>query len=64
MKEYNYKMTSAQALELLKSVAQGPNGYQGSTGFTQWTEVYNLNSKKVTMSILREWNANFTFKVK
>ena len=64
MKERNYKMTSAQALELLKSVAQGPNGYQGSTGFTQWTEVYNLNSKKVTMSILREWNANFTFKVK
>ena len=60
---YNYKMTPEEALNLLKVVAQGPDGYQGSTGFTQWSEVFNLSKKTVSMSILREWDKTFHFKV-
>ena len=60
---HNYKMTPDEALNLLKVVAQGPDGYQGSTGFTQWSEVYNLSKKTVSMSILREWDKTFHFKV-
>ena len=60
---YNYKMTPEEALGLLKVVAQGPDGYQGSTGFTQWSEVFNLSKKTVSMSILREWDKTFHFKV-
>ena len=60
---HNYKMTPEQALDLLKMVAQGPDGYQGSTGFTQWSEVFNLSKKTVSMSILREWDKTFHFKV-
>ena len=60
---HNYKMTPEEALGLLKVVAQGPDGYQGSTGFTQWSEVFNLSKKTVSMSILREWDKTFHFKV-
>ena len=60
---HNYKMTPEEALNLLKVVAQGPDGYQGSTGFTQWSEVFNLSKKTVSMSILREWDKPFHFKV-
>ena len=60
---HNYKMTTEEALGLLKVVAQGPDGYQGSTGFTQWSEVFNLSKKTVSMSILREWDKTFHFKV-
>ncbi|MDO5770630.1 MAG: linear amide C-N hydrolase [Bacteroidales bacterium] len=60
---HNYKMTPEEALGLLKVVAQGPDGYQGSTGFTQWSEVFNLSKKTVSMSIMREWDKTFHFKV-
>ena len=60
---HNYKMTPDEALNLPKVVAQGPDGYQGSTGFTQWSEVFNLSKKTVSMSILREWDKTFHFKV-
>lgn len=60
---HNYKMTPEEALGLLKVVAQGPDGYQGSTGFTQWSEVFNISKKTVSMSILREWDKTFHFKV-
>lgn len=62
--EHNYKLTPAQAISLLQKVAQGPENPELSTGFTQWSDVYNLNKKTVTMSILREWDKTFTFKVK
>lgn len=58
---YNYKVTFAQAKDLLKIVSQGPNDYQGSTGFTQWSEVFNLSKKTVSLSILREWDKTFGF---
>ena len=58
---YNYKATPAQAKGLLQIVAQGPNGSQASTGFTQWSEVYNLSKRTVSMSIRREWGKTFVF---
>ena len=61
--EHNYKLTPDQAMSLLKVVAQGPDSNEGSTGFTQWSEVYNLSDKKVTMSILREWGKTFSFNI-
>lgn len=60
--ELQYKLNPAQAMDLLKSVAQGPEA-QLSTGFTQWSEVYNLSQKTVRMSILREFDKTFDFTV-
>ncbi|MGN1220694.1 MAG: linear amide C-N hydrolase [Candidatus Cryptobacteroides sp.] len=57
-----YKLNPAQAMDLLKSVAQGPEA-QLSTGFTQWSEVYNLSQKTVRVSILREYDKTFDFTV-
>lgn len=62
--QLNYRTTSAEALALLQDVAQGPEHPELSTGFTQWSEVYNLSRKSLTLSILREWNKSFEFKVK
>ncbi|MGN1229684.1 MAG: linear amide C-N hydrolase [Prevotella sp.] len=61
--KYNYNVTPSQALELLKIVAQGPEGSTSSTGFTQWSEVYNLSKRRLTMNILREWDKTFEFGV-
>lgn len=59
-----YKLNPVQAMELLQKVAQGPDEEATrSTGFTQWSEVYNLNKKTVKMSILREFDKTFTFTV-
>lgn len=60
-----YKLNSAQqAMDLLEKVAQGPGEEeQKSTGFTQWSEVYNLNRKTVRMSILREFDKSFDFAI-
>lgn len=59
-----YKLNPVQAMELLQKVAQGPDEEATrSTGFTQWSEVYNLNKKTVKMSILREYDKTFTFSV-
>ena len=63
LQEHNFSISSTQALEALKIVAQGPEGPEGMTGFTQWSEVYNLNKKTLTMNILREWDKQFTFSV-
>ena len=60
-----YKLNPVQAMALLDKVAQGPGDEeQKSTGFTQWSEVYNLSKKTVKMSILREFDKTFKFKVK
>ena len=58
-----YKLNPDQAMDLLHKVAQGPE-VEESTGFTQWSEVYNLNKKTVKMSILREYDKTFEFTVK
>lgn len=62
--QLNYRTTPAEAFALLQDVAQGPENPELSTGFTQWTEVYNLSRKSLTLSILREWDKSFEFKVK
>ncbi|MGM9768535.1 MAG: linear amide C-N hydrolase [Candidatus Cryptobacteroides sp.] len=59
-----YKLNPVQAMALLDKVAQGPGDEeQKSTGFTQWSEVYNLSKKTVKMSILREFDKTFKFSV-
>ena len=63
LRKYNYNVTSSQALELLKLVSQGPEGSKSSTGFTQWSEVYNLTKRRLTMNLTREWNKTFEFGV-
>ncbi|MGN0221893.1 MAG: linear amide C-N hydrolase [Prevotella sp.] len=59
--KYNYNVTPSQALELLKIVAQGPDDDKSSTGFTQWSEVYNLTKRRLTMNLTREWDNTFEF---
>ena len=60
-----YRVNPAEAMNLLEKVAQGPDDEdeQRSTGFTQWSEVYNLSRKTVRMSILREFDKSFEFTV-
>ena len=59
--KYNYNVTPSQALELLKVVAQGPNDDKSSTGFTQWSQVYNLTKRRLTLNLTREWDKTFEF---
>ena len=59
--KYNYNVTPSQALELLKIVAQGPEGSKSSTGYTQWSEVYNLTKRRLTLNLTREWDKTFEF---
>lgn len=62
--KYQYKLNPTQAMNLLEKVAQGPDDEeQRSTGFTQWSEVYNLSKKTVKMSILREFDKTFNFTI-
>ena len=63
LKEYNYKVSFAEGLGLLQKVAQGPNDDKSSTGFTQWSEMYNLTKRRLTMNLTREWNKTFEFGV-
>ena len=59
--KYNYNVTPSQALELLKIVAQGPDDDKSSTGFTQWSQVYNLTKRRLTLNLTREWDKTFEF---
>ncbi|MGM9740755.1 MAG: linear amide C-N hydrolase [Candidatus Cryptobacteroides sp.] len=62
--KYQYKLDPAQAMSLLEKVAQGPDDEeQRSTGFTQWSEVFNLSKRTVRMSILREFDKTFNFTI-
>ena len=63
LSEAGFNVSTKMAMEMLREVAQGPDGDQSSTGFTQWSEVFNLTKKEVTMSILREWNRQFVFRI-
>ena len=57
---HHYEMTPEEAMCLLDTVSQGPE-VKLSTGFTQWSEIYNLTKRSVTMSILREYDRTFVF---
>ena len=63
LKKCGYKMTPDEAMNLLKVVSQGPDDDQSSTGFTQWSEVFNLTKRHVKLSILREWDKTFEFEI-
>lgn len=63
LSEAGFNVSTEMSMEMLREVAQGPDGDQSSTGFTQWSEVFNLTKKEVTMSILREWNRQFVFRI-
>lgn len=60
--EKSFNINASQGINLLTQVAQGPES-QLTTGFTQWSEVYNLSKRRLTMNILREWNKTFEFSV-
>lgn len=62
LKAQNYRLTEPQVMEILGKVYQGPKS-EGSTGFTQWSEMINLSDKEVKMSILGEYNKTFEFEV-
>ena len=62
MLENNYTLTPDEGMKLLQEVAQGPE-VTLSTGFTQWSEMYNLSKKTLRMTLLREWGKTFEFKV-
>ena len=59
--KHNYNVTPSQALELLKIVAQGPYDDKSSTGFTQWSQVYNLTKRHLTLNLTRDWAKTFEF---
>ena len=61
LRQLNYNTTFEQGMDVMKLVAQGDPKDTASTGFTQWSEIYNLTKKRVTMSILREWDKRFEF---
>lgn len=62
LEECGYRMSCEQAMSLLEKVAQGPES-QRSTGFTQWSEVFDLTAKTVKLSILREYEKSFSFNI-
>ena len=59
--KYNYNVTPSQGLEIMKTVAQGPDDDKSSTGFTQWTQMYNLTKRRLTLNLTREWDKTFEF---
>lgn len=58
----NYKLTDAQAMNLLKAVSQDSNPDE-NTSHTQWSALYNLTQKKVDVSILQEYENKFSFSI-
>lgn len=62
--QYSYNLNAVQGMDVLTQVAQGPEESFLSTGFTQWSEIYDLNKKSVSMSILREFGKTFEFGIK
>ena len=62
MASSQYKLNSDGVMDLLSKVSQGPE-VQLSTGFTQWSEVFNLTKRTVKMSILREYDKTFEFSI-
>lgn len=55
-----YKLTFEQARDLLKMVAQNPKPAE-NTSHTQWSALYNLSRKTLDISILQEFENNYTF---
>lgn len=61
LSKYAYRLNATQGMGLLAQVAQGPEDSKLSTGFTQWSEIYDLTKKCVALSVLREYGTTFAF---
>lgn len=64
--QYNgYKLTADGTMSLLSQVSQAPDPKQ-ATSHTQWSSVYDLSSKSLTLQLLREYGVKkpFEFRVK
>ena len=57
-----YKLTEEQAKDLLKAVSQTVKPEE-NTSHTQWSALYNLTQKTMDVSLLREFDKTFSFKV-
>jgi hypothetical protein len=63
MKMNVYKLTEAQAMELLGKVATDANPEE-NTSHTQWSSLYNLSKRTLDVSILKEYDTKYTFRLK
>lgn len=61
----DFKLTTEEARNLLEDVSQGPD-IKEQTSHTQWSSLYDLNEKNLTLWLLREYYGKkpFVFKVK
>lgn len=61
----NFKMSTKEVKDLLEDVSQAPN-ITDPTSHTQWSSIYNLSKKTLTLWLLREYYGKepFEFKVK
>lgn len=62
--EANARITAKEAMVLLDSVSQAANT-KDLTSHTQWSSLYDLSQRKLTLHLLREYKKKaFTFKIK
>ena len=60
----NGKLTKEEAMDLLKSASQKPHkNKKGKISKTQWSCVYDLKNKKVTICVNRNYNTKYSFSV-
>jgi len=60
--KYGYKVDEGQAMGLLKAVSQDPHPGE-TTSHTQWSAVYNLSQRKVDISLLQEYDKQYSFSI-
>lgn len=57
------KLNEEEGMELLKAVSTASNPAE-NTSHTQWSALYNLTKKTMTLSILQEYDKQYSFEVK
>ena len=57
-----YKLTKEQAMDLLKATSQKTKPEE-NTSHTQWSALYNLTQRTLDISILREFDKTYSFKI-
>lgn len=57
----NYQLSEQEAMQLLSYVSQSPT--EDFTSQTQWSSLYNLSDRSLSLAILREYGKLYTFKV-
>ena len=56
-----YQLSGNEAMQLLKYVSQAPT--ESFTSQTQWSSLYNLSERSLSLSILREYGSIYEFKI-